>query len=50
MEHQQKLDATLVIEPVIAGNKQGRWDKSSEIPFNLTDLGAAIKVAGNARV
>ena len=45
----QKVDATVVIEPVIAGNKKGRWEKSSEIPFNFTDLGAAIKVAGNAR-
>ena len=45
----QKVDVTLVIEPVIAGNKKRRWEKSSEIPFNFTDLGAAIKVAGNAR-
>ena len=45
----QKVDATLVIEPVIAGNKKGRWEKSSEIPFKFTDLGAAIKVVGNAR-
>ena len=45
----QKVDATVVIEPVIAGNKKGRWEKSSEIPFNFTDLGAAIKVAGTAR-
>ena len=45
----QKLDTTVVIEPVIAGNKKGRWEKSSEILFNFTDLGAAIKVAGNAR-
>ena len=45
----QKVDATIVIEPVIAGNKKGRWEKSSEIPFNFTNLGAAIKVAGNAR-
>ena len=45
----QKVDATVVIEPVIAGNKKGRWEKSSEIPFNFTDLGAAIKVAVTAR-
>ena len=45
----QKVDVTVVIEPVIVGNKKGRWEKSSEIPFNFTDLGAAIKVAGNAR-
>ena len=45
----QKVDATVVIEPVIAVNKKGSWEKSSEIPFNLTNLGAAIKVAGNAR-
>ena len=36
------------MEPVIAGNKKGRWEKSSKIPFNFTDLGATIKVAGNA--
>ena len=29
----QKVDVTVVIEPVIAGNKKGRWEKSSEIPF-----------------
>ena len=34
---------------MIAGNKKGRWEKSSEIPFNFNDLGAAIKVAGNSR-
>ena len=45
----QKVDVTVVIEPLIVGNKKGRWEKSSEIPFNFTDLGAAIKVAGNAR-
>ena len=45
----QKVDTTVVIEPVIAGNKKGRWEKSSEIPFNFTDLGAAIKVASNSR-
>ena len=32
----QKVDATVVIEPVIAGNKKGRWEKSSESPFNFT--------------
>ena len=26
----QKVDATVVIEPVIAGNKKGRWEQSSE--------------------
>ena len=41
----QKVDATVVIETMIAGNKKGRWEKSFEIPFNFTDLGAAIKVA-----
>ena len=45
----QKVDVTVVIEPVIAGNKKGRWKKSPDTPFNFTDLGAAIKVAGNAR-
>ena len=45
----QKVDATVVIEPVIAGNKKGRLEKSSEIPFNFTDQGAAIKVASNSR-
>ena len=45
----QKVDVTVVIEPVIAGNKKGRWEKSSEIPFNFTNLGAAIKVAVTAR-
>ena len=45
----QKVDVTVVIEPVIVGNKKVRWEKSSEIPFNFTDLGAAIKVASNAR-
>ena len=45
----QKVDVTVVIEPVIAGNKKGGWEKSSEIPFNFTNLGAAIKMAGNAR-
>ena len=49
MGHMQKVDSTVVIEPVIAGNKKGRWEKSSEIPFNFTDLGAVIKVAGTAR-
>ena len=42
------VHVTLVIEPVIVGNKKGRREKSSEIPLNFTDLGAAIKVAGNA--
>ena len=45
----QKVGVTVVIEPVIAENKKGSWDKSSEIPFNFIDLGAAIKVAGNDR-
>ena len=45
----QKVDATVVIEPVIEGNKKGRWEKSSKIPINFTDLGAAIKVAGTDR-
>ena len=45
----QKVDATIVIEPVISGNKKRRWEKSSEISFNFTNLGAAIKMAGNAR-
>ena len=49
MGQMQKVDLTVVIEPVIAWNKKGRWEKSSEIPFNFTNLGAAIKVAGNAR-
>ena len=49
MRQLQKVDVTVVIEPLIAGNKKGRWEKSSEIPFNFTYLGAAIKVAGNAR-
>ena len=49
MEQLQKVDVTVVIEPVIAGNKKGRWEKSSEIPFNFTNLGATIKVAGNSR-
>ena len=49
MGQMQKVDATVVIEPVIAGNKKGRWEKSSDISFNFTDLVAAIKVAGNAR-
>ena len=44
----QKVDSTVVIEPVTAGNKKGRWEKSSDIPFNFTDLGAAIKLVGNA--
>ena len=45
----QKVDVTVVIESVIVGNKKVMREKSSEIPFNFTDLGAAIKVAGNAR-
>ena len=45
----QKVDVTVVIEAVIVGNKKVRWEKSSDIPFNFTDLSAAIKVAGNAR-
>ena len=45
----QKVYTTVVIEPVIAGNKKGRWEKSSEIPFNFTNLGAAIKLAINSR-
>ena len=49
MGQMQKVDATVVIEPVIAGNQKGRWEKSSEIPFNFTNLGAAIKVGINSR-
>ena len=49
MRQLQKVDVTVVIEPVIVGNNEGRWEKISEIPFNFTDLGAAIKVAGTAR-
>ena len=44
-----KVDVTVVIEPVISGNKKERLEKRSEIPFNFTDLSVAIKVAGNAR-
>ena len=45
----QKVDPTVVIEPSTAGSKKGRWEKSYEIPFDFTDLGAATKVADNAR-
>ena len=40
----QKVDPTVVIEPATA-----RWEKSPKIPFDLTNLGVAIKVADNAR-
>ena len=45
----QKVDVTVVIEPMIVGNKKVKWEKSPDIPFNFTNLGAAIKMAGNAR-
>ena len=45
----QKVEATVVIEPVIERNKKRRWEKRSEIPFNFTDLCDAIKVAGTDR-
>ena len=45
----QKVDTTFVIEPAKEGNKSGRWEKSSEVPFNFTELGAAVKIADNAR-
>ena len=32
MRQMQKVDATVLIEPVIAGNKKGRWEKSYKIP------------------
>ena len=35
MWHLQKVDATVVIKPVISGNKKESWEKSSEIPFNI---------------
>ena len=34
---------------MIAENNKGKWEKSFEIPFNFTNLGAAIKVASNSR-
>jgi hypothetical protein len=45
----QKVDTTFVIEPAKEGDKRGRWEKSSEVPFNFTELGAAVKIADNAR-
>ena len=45
----QKVGTTFVIEPAKEGNKRGRWEKSSEVPFNFTELGAAVKIADNAR-
>ena len=44
-----KVDPTFVIEPAQEGDKTGKWEKPSDVPFNYTDLGAAIRVAENAR-
>ena len=49
MNQIQKVDPTVIIEPATLGDKKGRWEKSSEIPFDFTDMGAAIKVADNAK-
>ena len=43
------MDPTVIIEPATLGDKKGRWEKSLEIPFDFTDMGAAIKVADNAK-
>ena len=38
----QKVDPTFIIEPAQEGDKTGRWEKPSDIPFNYTD--SMIKV------
>ena len=43
------VDSTFVIEPAKEGDKRGRWEKNSEVSFNFTEIGAAIKIADNAR-
>ena len=45
----QKVDPTFVIEPAQKGDKTGRWEKPSDVPFNYTDLRSSIRVAENAR-
>ena len=43
------MDSTFVVELAKEDDKRGRWEKSLEVPFNFTEMGAAVKIADNAR-
>lgn len=45
----QKVDDKFAIETIEMGNKKGRWEKPSQVPFNYIELGANVMIPENAK-